>query len=140
MQSYLHPVDVTESRAALLTTACVPLAAGWAVLARALAERRPVRARYHGQVRLLCPHALGWSGPRAKVLAYQSAGQTSTGELPGDPTRRWRSMFVEELEDPVICESAWQSAQNWRAGTVPAGMDRVELWVAKDRRHHHSGG
>lgn len=122
---------MVDQEAALATVvACAPLPAAWAVLARAMEERRPVRARYHGQLRLFCPHALGWSGQRAKVLAYQAGGQTSTGALPGDPARRWRSMFVEELESPVISEGAWRSADNWRG---PAGMDRVELWVQEDR-------
>jgi len=126
-------VGVAEHEVLAAMTGDVTLPAGWAVLARALEERRVVRARYHGQLRLLCPHVLGWSGQRAKVLAYQSGGQTSTGALPDDPARRWRSMFVEDLEDPVIGQGAWGSADNWRGGRVPAGMDRVELWVSADR-------
>ncbi|MGH8993724.1 MAG: hypothetical protein ACRDZ7_19610 [Acidimicrobiia bacterium] len=135
MQSSLDLVDVAEQDAAVAVVAVgVPLPAGWTVLARAMEERRPVRARYHGRLRLLCPHALGWSGPRAKVLAYQSGGQTGTGALPADSRRRWRSMFVEELEGPQIWEGAWQSADNWLGTPVPAGMDRVELWVRGERR------
>jgi len=134
VQNFVDRVDVVEQEAALATVvACAPLPAAWAVLARALEERRPVRARYRGQLRLLCPHALGWSGAQALVLAYQSGGLTSTGALPADPKSRWRSMFVEDLEGLVISEGAWGTADNWRGPSVRAGMDRVELWVSGER-------
>lgn len=106
-----------------------PRPRAWEVLARALAERRPVRARYHGHERVVCPHVLGWAGGRAKVLAYQAAGTTSAGVLPADASRRWRTMFVDELVGPVVVEGSWQSAPNYRdAG--PLGMDVVEARVA----------
>jgi len=97
----------------------------WDVLARALAERQPVRARYHGHERVLCPHALGWRGRRAKVLAYQAAGTTSTGELPAAAHLRWRSMFVEELEGPAIVEARREGTGNYSG--APIGMDVVEV-------------
>lgn len=85
----------------------------WAILEQALADRRPVRATYHGQERILCPHALGWKHGRPKVLAYQSGGATSTGALPAAPHELWRSMFIDEIEDPVITDGAWQTAGNY---------------------------
>lgn len=102
-----------------------PRPRAWEVLARALSERRLVHARYHGHERVVCPHVLGWAGGRAKVLAYQAAGTTSAGVLPADASRRWRMMFVDELEGPVVVEGAWQSAPNYD-GTCPVGMDVVE--------------
>jgi hypothetical protein len=74
----------------------------WATLANALKARRPVRARYHGAERVLCPHVLGWKNGRAKVLAYQGGGSTSDGPLTGPDHERWRSMFVDEIEHAVI--------------------------------------
>jgi Uma2 family endonuclease len=85
----------------------------WAVLERALIDKRPVRARYHDQQRVLCPHALGWKHGRAKVLAYQLSGATSRGALPLDPRELWRSMFVDEIEDAVIADGPWRSADNY---------------------------
>ena len=85
----------------------------WAVLDQALKERRPVRARYHGHERVLCPHGLGWKHGRAKVLAYQAGGTTSHGALLGDPRQRWRSMFVDEIEAPVIIDGPWETADNF---------------------------
>jgi hypothetical protein len=84
----------------------------WALLERALIERTPVQVRYHGHQRVLCPHALGWKHGRPKMLAYQTGGTTSHGPLPDNPHQRWRSMFVDEIEDPVITDGLWQSANN----------------------------
>jgi hypothetical protein len=80
----------------------------WQTLAQAIDERRPVRARYHGAERILCPHALGWTKGRPKVLAYQVGGTTSRGTLPTDPRQRWRSMFLDEIEAPIITDGRWQ--------------------------------
>jgi hypothetical protein len=102
--------------------------AAWSILARALTERRPVRARYHGQERLLCPHLLGWKNGRAKVLAYQAGGATSHGPLPAIAEQRWRSLFVDQIEAAVIVtDLPWESATNYsqRSNCV----DRLELAV-----------
>lgn len=102
-----------------------PRPRAWEILARALAERRPVLARYHGHERVVCPHVLGWAAGRAVVLVYQAAGTTSAGVLPADTSRRWRTMFVDEVEGPFVVGGSWQSAPNYD-GTCPAGMDVVE--------------
>lgn len=101
----------------------------WEVLARALSERRRVVACYHGHERLICPHALGFSKRRAKLLAYQCGGTTSTGPLPPETDRRWRCMFVDEIEHPAITEGAFESAGNYRAAALRLSMDHVELAV-----------
>jgi WYL domain len=97
----------------------------WQTLAQAIDERRPVRARYHGAERILCPHALGWTNGRPKVLAYQVGGTTSRGTLPTDPRQRWRSMFVDEIEAPIITDGRWQTADNYRRNFN--GIDHVEV-------------
>lgn len=89
----------------------------WTVLARALQERRPVRARYHGAERTLCPHALGSKNGRAKVLVYQAAGTTSHGPLTSDTSQRWRSMFVDEVEAADIIDVPWETAANYSLDT-----------------------
>lgn len=99
----------------------------WATLAQALCERRPVRARYHGHERLLCPHVLGWRAGRPKVLSYQAAGGTSGGALPVTPQQRWRSMFVDEIEDAVITNHPWETADNYLLNST--GIYIVELGI-----------
>ena len=100
--------------------------AAWATLEQALRQRRAVRARYHDQERVLCPHALGWRHGRAKVLAYQAAGASHGGLSPAS-RQRWRSMFVDEIQDPVIIEGPWRTAGNYSHGAN--GIDDVEIEV-----------
>jgi len=99
----------------------------WATLARALSERRTVRAGYHDQVRLLCPHALGWKNGVPKVLAYQAAGATSLGALPVDRHQRWRSLFVEEISDAMIVAEPWETADSYSSRSNC--FDRIALDV-----------
>jgi hypothetical protein len=100
--------------------------AAWATLEQALRQRRPVRARYHDQERVLCPHALGWRHGRAKVLSYQAAGTSRSG-LSTDSRQRWRCMFVDEIQDPVIIDSPWRTADNYTHGTN--GIEDIEIEV-----------
>ncbi len=90
-----------------------PSRPAWEVLAQAITERRSVRAGYHGHQRVLCPHALGWKNGRSMVLAYQSRGTTSTGELTPSTPQRWRSMYVDEIEHPTITNDPWETADNY---------------------------
>lgn len=99
----------------------------WETLQRALRERRAVRARYHGHDRLLCPHALGWKHGRAKVLVYQADGTTSSGTLPPDHRQRWRSMFVDDIQEPTITGDPWQTADNYTPTTN--GIDTVAIAI-----------
>lgn len=99
----------------------------WATLAQALAERRPVRAHYHGHERILCPHALGWHKGRPKLLAYQAGGTSSQGPLPADPRQRWRSIFVDEIDDTATTDDPWQTADNYRPDLC--GIDHIEAQI-----------
>jgi hypothetical protein len=99
----------------------------WATLARALSERRPVRASYHDKERLLCPHALGWKNGRPKVFSLQAGGSTSQGSLPADPRQWWRSMFVDEIENPVITDELWMTADNYLETTN--GLDDIAFRI-----------
>lgn len=95
------------------------------MLAQGLIQRRPVTARYHGKQRLLCPHALGWKNGRAKLLAYQADGTTSHGAPATDPRQRWRTMFIDEIEDPAMTDDPWQTADNYTPNSN--GIDQLEL-------------
>lgn len=97
----------------------------WAALESALTQRRPVRLRYHGHDRVVCPHALGWKNGRPKLLAYQSGGTTSQGAPPDDPRQRWRSMFVDEIEGAVLTDGPWETAANYSA-TGAGCIDELE--------------
>ena len=89
----------------------------WALLDEALRARRPIWVSYHRRRRLVWPHALGSRGARALVLAYQTGGETSTGDLDPDPRKRWRVLFVEEIDEVLAADptSRWGTADNYNA-------------------------
>ncbi len=113
----------------MITTSTPP--AAWAVLETALRQRRPVRVCYHGNQRLVCPHALGWKNKRPMLLAYQSGGHTSTGALPADPRKRWRCMFVDQIDHIVAADPAspWQSADNYNAERPFNAIDELTIAI-----------
>jgi hypothetical protein len=100
----------------------------WAVLQQALTEKRPVALRYHGHDRILCPHAIGWKNGRLRVLSYQVAGTTTTRPSPDEPTQRWRCMFLDEIEAPVITDGRWESAPNYSPSNAN-GIDELVLAI-----------
>ena len=106
---------------------------GWALLVEAITGQRRVAASYHGHERLLCPHVLGWRDGRAKLLAYQVGGETSAGRLAALEGERWRSMFVDEIEGPLVVVGPWRTARNYRPAPEAVGMDCTELAVPVGR-------
>jgi hypothetical protein len=103
----------------------------WEQLEVALRLRRPICLSYHRTQREVCPHALGWKSGRPMLLAYQSGGQTSTGALPADPRKRWRCLFVDEIDEIVTAgqDRVWQSADNYNHSHPFASIDQVALAV-----------
>jgi hypothetical protein len=71
---------------------------------------------------------LGWKNGRPKVLSYQAGGTTSTGDLPDDPRQRWRSMFIDEIDELIVTEQRWESANNHNAANSNC-FDQLELAV-----------
>jgi len=113
-----------------MTITALPIA--WDVIEAALRQRRPVLVSYHGRQRLVCPHALGWKNGRPMLLAYQSDGETSTGTLLADPRRRWRNLFVDEVDHVAAAEaaSAWGTADNYNASQPFNAIDEVIIAIS----------
>jgi hypothetical protein len=105
------------------TAQTLDIPTAWNVLHASLAERRPVRARYHGRLRVLCPHAIGWKNGRAKVLVFQTAVIHAASS---DPVG-WRSMFVDEIEDADLADDSWQTAHNYTPHTT--GIDTLSAAI-----------
>jgi len=113
----------------MTTIAALPMA--WATLDAALRQRRPVLLSYHGKRRLVCPHALGWNNARPMLLAYQTGGETTTGTLPADPRKRWRCLFVDEIDSVAAADaaSAWGTADNYNPSHPFHAIDEVTVAV-----------
>lgn len=90
----------------------------WKLLEVALRRRQPVAVTYHGLERVVCPHALGWKNARPMLLGYQVGGQTSHGALDADPNRRWRLMFIDEIDgvDIDCTPASWATGANYDHG------------------------
>ncbi|MCA1700369.1 MAG: WYL domain-containing protein [Actinobacteria bacterium] len=103
----------------------------WAVIAEALRQRHPLSVSYHGHQRTVCPHALGWKNGRPMLLAYQTGGHTTTGRLPADPQRRWRNLFVDEIDHVALAEPTtnWDSADNYNPARPFNAIDTVSLAI-----------
>jgi hypothetical protein len=111
--------------------------AAWAPLEAALRQRHPVTISYHGLQRIVCVHALGWNNARPILLGYQVGGQTSTGTLDPDPRKRWRCMYIDEI-DHVHADGTtqWASADNYNPSRPFNAIDHVALSIPCD--HHQN--
>jgi hypothetical protein len=91
------------------------LPVAFARLDAAMQSRTPVYVSYHGRRRLICPHALGWRAGRAMVLGYQTGGETTSGCLDPDPRKRWRALYIDEIDEVVPADTAscWGTADNY---------------------------
>ena len=72
-----------------------------------LAEQQ-ITCTYRGRYRELCPHILGHTGGKEKLLAFQFAGESSTHLPPGG---EWRCLSVRDMH------SLKSRAGPWYAGT-----------------------
>ena len=64
------------------------------------------------------------------LLGYQIGGQTSTGALPPDPRKRWRCLFVDEI-DHVDAEptTPWQTADNYNHARPFNAIDHLSIAI-----------
>ena len=122
----------------MTTTAGLPTA--WASLEAALRQRRPVHLSYHGRQRIICPHALGWKNGRPLLLGYQTGGDTSTGTLPADPRRRWRCLFVDQVDQVAAADpaAAWGTADNYNYSHPFHAIDEVTIAITPGNPPHAS--
>ncbi len=103
----------------------------WGTLEAALRQQRPVQVTYHGHRRTVCPHALGWKDNKAMLLAYQTGGHTTSGTLPADPRRRWRNLFVDDIDHACLADPAttWQTAENYNAAHPFNSIDHLAIAI-----------
>lgn len=118
-----------------MTTATIStLPTPWASLEAGLRARRPVEVSYHGRLRIICPHALGWKDRRPLVLGYQIGGQTSTASLDPDPRKRWRCLYIDEIGHAVLADHPrrWCSADNYNPSRPFPAIDQVTIAIAAE--------
>jgi hypothetical protein len=86
------------------------------LLRRAIAERRVVRLHAGARVRIAEPHDYGIRNGVAQLLAFQLAGDSASGRLPG-----WRWLRLTDLTRIELTEQTF-------AGNRPAPSGRHSRW------------
>lgn len=70
------------------------------------------------------------------LLAYQADGLTSAGS--GDPRKRWRCMFVDEIDHVVYAHPStpWRTADNYNPSRPFSALDHLALAVGAAEFSH----
>jgi hypothetical protein len=80
---------------------------------KAVANRCPMTALYHGGARLFCPHKLGRNKEgELRVLCYQYGGESQSGLEPAGSPANWRCLVLEKLREVKLLDERWRTAPN----------------------------
>jgi hypothetical protein len=64
------------------------------------------------------------------LLGYQVGGQTSTGGLDPDPTKRRCCLFIDEIEQVVADTTAsWQTGDNYNPSRPFHAIDHLSIAI-----------
>jgi hypothetical protein len=74
------------------------------------------------------------------LLAYQTTSYTTTATPPDDPSKRWRCMYIDEIEYIADADPAtpWETADNYNPTHPFNSIDHVSIAVSADNQPHHS--
>jgi hypothetical protein len=94
----------------------------YTTIRNAILAKEQVAATYHGHVREMCPHVIGWKrakdrkgnlGPReANALFYQFGGSSSSGLQPVGSPDNWRCIRIDDLSNVTTRKGPWYTAPN----------------------------
>lgn len=95
----------------------------YALICRAIAERKQVHALFDGRPRAFCPHVIGaWAG-QPRVLGFQFDGYSSSG-LP--PEGDWRCLQLDRFSEVELREGPWRT----RPHSLPQScIDEVDVSI-----------
>ncbi len=71
--------------------------AGYLIVRKAIENEQQITCTYQGHYRQLCPHIIGWTNNKERLLAYQFAGTTGSRALP--PDGAWKCLDVAAMSD-----------------------------------------
>jgi predicted DNA-binding transcriptional regulator YafY len=85
-------------------------------LVRAIQEHRLVGFTYQGRERVVEPHLLGLhEAGEPMLVAYQTAGTSRTGDVPG-----WRTFITTSMEDVTVLDQTFPGPRSdMRASAAP---------------------
>ena len=83
------------------------------LIREAILEKKQVVAYYHGKLREMCPHVIGYKNGREKALFYQFGGRSKRAGGITAASAEWRVMFIDELSDVSIRSGSWQTSKDY---------------------------
>ena len=83
----------------------------YTLIRQAILAERQITCRYNGHYRELCPHILGHTNGREKLLAFQFGGASSKPLPPGG---EWRCLLVAEMRNVAARDGAWHAGGSHR--------------------------
>lgn len=68
------------------------------------------------------------------VIGYQTGGETTAETLDPDPRKRWRLLFVDEIDTVTSAHAAdaWGTANNYNATRPFPAIDEVHIAIGSE--------
>ncbi|RNJ51159.1 hypothetical protein D1O30_17695 [Methylocystis hirsuta] len=77
---------------------------------QAIVSKKQIVCTYHGLIREVCPHTLGYNQAGGEqALVFQFAGQSSKGLPPGG---EWRCLDLSQVNSVSARDGQWHTAPN----------------------------
>lgn len=86
--------------------------ATYSLIRDAIENERQVTCTYQGHHRELCPHIIGWTGGKERLLAFQFGGSSSSG-LPADG--EWKCLALAQVRDARARDGEWHTGSSHQA-------------------------
>jgi hypothetical protein len=96
-----------------------------------IVQKKQVVARYKGELRVLCPHVLGYKNGKEQCLFYQCGGGSPSSLGPVGSARNWRCIPLDGLDAAEARDGPWHTAQN-AASRPSTCVDQVFIQVSDD--------
>jgi hypothetical protein len=85
--------------------------ATFALLHRAILDKKQVTCRYGGHPREVCPYILGLGAGKERVLGFQFGGSSNGGLPPGG---NWRCFAVDGMANVQLRDGPWHGGAEHR--------------------------
>ena len=83
------------------------------IIRQAILNKQQIVAEYHGKIRRLCPHAIGYTNGKEYALFYQFEGGSNSRPIDKtDPTKNWRCLNIADIVDLYVVSGKWHTAPN----------------------------
>ena len=86
--------------------------ATYLLIRAAIENERQVTCTYQGHHRELCPHILGRTNNKERLLAFQFGGSTSSGLPAGG---EWKCLDLAQIRDPNMRDGRWHTGSSHQA-------------------------